>query len=84
MQGGAIERIIRTPFVSSGLSCNLANAKDPLPIQAQALPLVLAGHNVIGLAQTGSGKTLAFLLPAIVQVESQADVSMDEVTPIAL
>lgn len=40
----------------------------PLPIQAQALPLVLAGRDVIGLAQTGSGKTLAFLIPIAVQL----------------
>jgi len=44
---------------------------SPMPIQAQALPLVLSGHDVIGLAQTGSGKTLAFLLPALVHVEAQ-------------
>jgi ATP-dependent RNA helicase DDX5/DBP2 len=43
----------------------------PMPIQAQALPLVLSGRDVIGLAQTGSGKTLAFLLPAAVHLEKQ-------------
>lgn len=43
----------------------------PMPIQAQALPLVLSGRDVIGLAQTGSGKTLAFLLPAAVHIERQ-------------
>lgn len=42
--------------------------KKPMPIQAQALPLVLLGRNVIGIAQTGSGKTLAFLLPAAVHI----------------
>jgi len=36
----------------------------PTPIQAQCWPLLLAGMDVIGVAQTGSGKTLAFLLPA--------------------
>jgi len=42
---------------------------SPMPIQAQALPLVLSGRDVIGLAQTGSGKTLAFLVPAAVHLE---------------
>ena len=42
----------------------------PMPIQAQAIPLVLGGCDVIGLAQTGSGKTLAFLLPAVVHIEA--------------
>eukprot|EP00971_Amphidinium_carterae_P089295 1767430-Amphidinium_carterae.1 len=55
-----------------------------MPIQAQALPLVLSGLNVIGLAQTGSGKTLAFLLPAIVQIEAQTHLGRYDATPIAL
>lgn len=44
---------------------------SPLPIQSQALPLVLMGRDVIGLAQTGSGKTLAFLLPAAVRLQAR-------------
>lgn len=39
--------------------------ETPTPIQAQAIPLVLAGHDLIGLAQTGTGKTAAFGLPLI-------------------
>jgi ATP-dependent RNA helicase RhlE len=35
------------------------------PIQAQAIPLVLDGHDIIGLAQTGTGKTAAFGLPMV-------------------
>jgi len=37
--------------------------EQPTPIQAQALPLLLDGEDVVGLAQTGTGKTLAFGLP---------------------
>lgn len=45
--------------------------QKPSPIQAQAWPLILKGHDIIGVAQTGSGKTLAFLLPAYVHLMSQ-------------
>jgi len=37
----------------------------PTPIQAQAIPLALAGHDVLGAAQTGTGKTAAFGLPLL-------------------
>ena len=37
----------------------------PTPIQAQAIPLVLSGHDVLGGAQTGTGKTAAFALPVL-------------------
>ncbi|MGR3466819.1 MAG: DEAD/DEAH box helicase [Shimia sp.] len=37
----------------------------PTPIQAQAIPLALEGHDIMGLAQTGTGKTLAFGIPLL-------------------
>ena len=37
----------------------------PTPIQAQAIPVVLDGRDVLGIAQTGTGKTAAFMLPSI-------------------
>lgn len=45
----------------------LSNNKyeKPTPIQAQAIPAVLAGRDVVGLAQTGTGKTAAFTLPIL-------------------
>lgn len=38
---------------------------EPTPIQLRAIPLILAGHDVIGSAQTGTGKTAAFALPIL-------------------
>lgn len=37
----------------------------PTPIQREAIPLILEGHDAIGIAQTGTGKTAAFMLPLI-------------------
>ncbi|HWA10636.1 MAG TPA: DEAD/DEAH box helicase [Opitutaceae bacterium] len=60
-----------TAFTQLGLSDALAfgvqemGFVSPTPIQAQAIPLVLAGRDVIGSAQTGTGKTAAFALPII-------------------
>jgi len=44
---------------------NALGYKTPTPIQAQAIPQVLAGKDVMGLAQTGTGKTAAFVLPIL-------------------
>jgi ATP-dependent RNA helicase RhlE len=41
----------------------------PTPIQKQAIPLVLQGRDIVGLAQTGTGKTAAFVLPILHQLE---------------
>ncbi len=41
------------------------NYLTPTPIQAQAIPVLLAGRDILGVAQTGTGKTAAFLLPIL-------------------
>src|SRR3989442_15945354 len=41
---------------------------EPTPIQLRAIPLILAGEDVIGSAQTGTGKTAAFALPILSQL----------------
>ncbi|HIP73989.1 MAG TPA: DEAD/DEAH box helicase, partial [Anaerolineae bacterium] len=38
---------------------------EPTPIQEQAIPVILQGKDVLGLAQTGTGKTAAFALPIL-------------------
>ena len=43
----------------------------PTPIQSQAIPLVLAGRDLCGIAQTGTGKTAAFALPILHRLASQ-------------
>jgi ATP-dependent RNA helicase RhlE len=42
-----------------------AGYTEPTPIQAAAIPHILEGHDVIGIAQTGTGKTAAFVLPIL-------------------
>jgi ATP-dependent RNA helicase RhlE len=46
-----------------------AGYSHPTPIQKQAIPLVLQGRDVMGLAQTGTGKTAAFILPILQHLE---------------
>ena len=41
---------------------------EPTPIQIAAIPLILAGDDVIGIAQTGTGKTAAFVLPILMKL----------------
>ncbi|MBA2431737.1 MAG: DEAD/DEAH box helicase [Chthoniobacterales bacterium] len=59
------------PFNSLGLDGHITKAikeagyTEPTPIQSAAIPEVLAGRDVIGIAQTGTGKTAAFVLPII-------------------
>jgi ATP-dependent RNA helicase DDX46/PRP5 len=78
-----------TKFTEAGLSDGVlkimeaAGFETPTPIQAQALPAVMSGRDVIGIAKTGSGKTLAYLLPMLRHIADQPPVQERE-GPIAL
>ena len=56
---------------------------QPTPIQAQAIPAIMGGRDVIGVAKTGSGKTIAFLLPMFRHIMDQRPLSINE-GPIAI
>jgi len=68
-----------TAFKDLGLSPDIQQAldelgfEDPTPIQEQAIPELLGGHDVIGQAQTGTGKTAAFGLPLLQYLEPDND-----------
>jgi ATP-dependent RNA helicase DDX46/PRP5 len=52
--------------------------EKPTPIQAQTIPAIMSGRDVIGVAKTGSGKTVAFLLPMFRHIKDQRPLdSMD-------
>ena len=62
-------------FAALGLSESLLKTlseigyETPSPIQAQCIPILLDGHDMIGMAQTGTGKTAAFALPLMEQID---------------
>ena len=68
-----------TAFKDLGLSADIQQAldelgfEDPTPIQEQAIPELLSGHDVIGQAQTGTGKTAAFGLPLLQYLDPDND-----------
>ncbi|MEJ6589908.1 MAG: DEAD/DEAH box helicase [Crocinitomicaceae bacterium] len=47
------------------------NYKNPYPIQEQAIPVILKGHDVLGIAQTGSGKTASYVLPVLAALKQK-------------
>jgi len=67
----ATPEVSKRTFASLGLraelvdACNALGFKNPTPIQVEAIPVVIGGRDVVGLAETGSGKTAAFALPVL-------------------
>ncbi len=55
--------------------------EEPTPIQSKAIPLLLAGVDVIGQAQTGTGKTAAFGIPIVEKIKAKEGVQALVVTP---
>src|SRR3954468_21161676 len=65
------------PFRALGLDPKISQAvkdagyTEPTPIQTAAIPPIIAGHDLIGIAQTGTGKTAAFTLPILTKLAQQ-------------
>ncbi|MBN1839280.1 MAG: DEAD/DEAH box helicase [Campylobacterales bacterium] len=75
-------------FESFGLHQDILKAvteagfTEPSPVQAEAIPLVLQGHDIVAQAQTGTGKTAAFGLPTMSMIDaSQNRVQLLVITP---
>ncbi|HUZ12193.1 MAG TPA: DEAD/DEAH box helicase [Caulobacteraceae bacterium] len=66
-----------TEFANLGLTQSLLATlqsegyTSPTPIQARAIPSILAGHDILGVAQTGTGKTAAFALPILQRLAAE-------------
>lgn len=77
-----------TTFADLGLSPQILSAVErlgfsaPTPVQAQTIPALLAGRDVVGVAQTGTGKTAAFGLPLLQSIDPEiAAVQVIVLTP---
>ncbi len=70
-----VEAVPENSFRKLGLNDSLVRAVEnsgyhtPTPIQAETIPLLLAGRDVLGQAQTGTGKTAAFALPLLQRID---------------
>ena len=75
----AQKRYIMTSFADLGLNPSLLKAvtaagyETPTPIQAETIPALLDGEDLVGISQTGGGKTAAFLLPILHQLAALGD-----------
>ncbi|GAB0195860.1 probable ATP-dependent RNA helicase DDX46 [Grus americana] len=76
VKGKGCPKPIKT-WVQCGISMKILTAlkkhgyEKPTPIQTQAIPAIMNGRDLIGIAKTGSGKTIAFLLPMFRHIMDQ-------------
>ncbi|XP_051536520.1 probable ATP-dependent RNA helicase DDX46 [Myxocyprinus asiaticus] len=83
VKGKGCPKPIKT-WVQCGTSMKVLNAlkkhnyEKPTPIQAQAIPAIMSGRDIIGIAKTGSGKTIAFLLPMFRHILDQRQLGEGE------
>ncbi|XP_036379414.1 probable ATP-dependent RNA helicase DDX46 [Megalops cyprinoides] len=88
VKGKGCPKPIKT-WVQCGISMKILCAlkkhsyEKPTPIQAQAIPAIMSGRDLIGIAKTGSGKTIAFLLPMFRHILDQRPLEEGE-GPIAV
>ncbi|KAK6205574.1 Pre-mRNA-processing ATP-dependent RNA helicase PRP5 [Scheffersomyces amazonensis] len=66
------------PSVYNEIITNKLHYTTPTSIQSQALPTIMSGRDLIGVAKTGSGKTLSFVLPMLRHIQDQDPLSKDD------
>lgn len=68
-----------SPYCCLPMVCFLRHGYEkPTPIQTQAIPAIMSGRDLIGIAKTGSGKTIAFLLPMFRHIMDQRSLEEGE------
>ncbi|XP_035864504.1 probable ATP-dependent RNA helicase DDX46 isoform X4 [Sander lucioperca] len=83
VKGKGCPKPIKT-WVQCGVSMKILGAmrkhgyEKPTPIQAQAIPAIMSGRDLIGIAKTGSGKTIAFLMPMFRHIMDQRPLEESE------
>jgi ATP-dependent RNA helicase RhlE len=78
------------PFNSFGLFPSLVKViaeqgyEKPYPIQEEAIPAILKGQDVLGIAQTGSGKTAAYVLPILMNLQGKTEIQNRHINVLVL
>ena len=66
-----------SPFILKALSDQKYD--QPYPIQEAAIPAILKGKDILGIAQTGSGKTASYVLPILQKLQKQAHKTLGKI-----